>query len=144
MNKVINIVTINTDASYCNHKNNSGYAFWIKCNEFTLKHHGQFKEHPGNSEKAEMMAIGNAIAGLKQQKGYQINTIVINSDCVGAIRKIKKNNDELANKINLIFGELNNPKVVFKHVKGHTKDTAARSWVNRWCDKMANKARKSK
>lgn len=140
----LNCITINTDASYHNELKVGGYAFSIVCNLFRIKKGGRFKANPKNSEEAEIMCIGNAIATLLTQKELpQSNWLVINTDCKNAIRRIQTGSDPLGLQVKKIHGrlvtKLNSRNNQFRHVKAHSGKNDARSRVNEWCDAEAKK-----
>lgn len=151
MTKELTCITINTDASFSGEHQKGGYAFYIVCNDFRIKSGGPFRADPRNSEDAEMMAIGNAIATLLRRVELpKTKLLVINSDCKSGLSKIDKpnkilkvKNRPLPRKIRGLIDELlkriGNPKVDFRHVKAHNGHPDARSWVNDWCDKEAKR-----
>lgn len=155
MIKEISCITINTDASYSGDHKKGGYAFYIVCNEFRIKSGGPFRVEPRNSEEAEMMAIGNAIATLLRRAILpKTKLLVINSDCKNGMTKIQKpnkivnvDNRTLPRKVKELLNQLSNrvgnPKIDFRHVKAHNGFPDARSWVNDWCDKEAKKHMKA-
>lgn len=136
-------LTINTDASFHPIKKTSGYAFYVRSDEFTLKHSGIFKNQtPNNSTEAELMCIGNAIyAMLNNIELGKVDFIIINTDCKPAIHQIMKSRPVLGAKIKAMIEslrwKLGGAKLRIKHVKAHTNKDDARSWVNNWCDENA-------
>lgn len=150
MQRLLNCITINTDASFSFEKQSGGYAFYIVCDLFKIQKGGKFKVVPKNSIDAEMMCMANAIYTLLAQKELpQTKLIVINSDCLTSFPKIKMKSDtESGRKVALLLRALRKrmmyngstlPKFEFRHVKGHTQNKDARSYVNRWCDEEAKK-----
>ena len=141
MEKILNCITINTDASFSYDKQCGGYAFYIICD--------LFKVVPKNSIDAEMMCMANAIYTLLAQKELpQTKLIVINSDCLNSFPKIKRKSDsDAGRKVAILLRDLRRrmahnetlPKFEFRHVKGHSSKQDARSFVNRWCDSEAKK-----
>lgn len=145
MRKVVNCLTINTDASFNGTYKKGGYAFYIVCNEFKIQKSGAFRVDPQNPEEAEIMAIGNAITTLLLRPDLpKAKFLIINSDCMNGMNKIKKaNRGGLPRKVsgmkNKLVSHLGNPKFEFRHVKAHNGHPDARSWVNDWCDREAKK-----
>lgn len=138
-------LTINTDASFHPIKKTSGYAFYIKTDDFTIKSSGGFrKQEPKNIAEAEIMCIGNAVHhALNLAKLPKVDFIIINTDCMAAINAIKKGNDGLGGKVKDMIAALalrcGGAKYKVKHVRAHTNKDDSRSWVNNWCDKHAKK-----
>lgn len=137
-------VTINTDASF---KEGIGaYAFWIKCDHFTLKRSGYFRERVKDPTIAEAQCIANAIAAITDKaENLEFDYVVINTDSKGAISGIKSGSKEIYKFINLLINQLKArvgcKKVSLRHVKAHSGKKDARSWVNDWCDKECKRQR---
>ena len=138
-------VTVNTDASFHPTHKTSGYAFWIKADDFVLRAAGEFSnKKPANSLEAELFCIANALFTLQKiaPKKKPFDHIVINTDCKFAIGQIGKNKGPAAKEINKILDNIigkRNIKVKFKYVAAHTGINDARSVVNEWCDAEAKK-----
>lgn len=137
-------LTINTDASFSPITKKSGYAFYVVCDSFKIKQSGKFKTTIKDSLMAETKCIGNALATtLGREDLPLVEYIVINTDCIPAITKIKTSKEEYCIKIRNILHKLKVKtkckSVNFKHVKAHSNVNDARSWVNEWCDKEAKK-----
>ncbi len=148
MQKKVNCITINTDASFHPEKKVGGYAFYIICDLFKIQKSGRFKKNPKNPEEAEMMCMANALHTLLHQKELPLTKIiVINSDCLNSFHKIGLKKEGIGKMIAKILKEVrqktseNNilPNYDFRHVKAHNGTPDARSWVNNWCDKEAKK-----
>lgn len=145
-NKKNPCITINTDASWDPKEKIGGYAFWIKCDSFTIKTSGQFKTKPTSSIKAELMCIANAVYTLCELPELpHTSLIVINCDCLMAFDRIYLNSScKIGKMIALKLEELKTKtspqgvtKVDLRHVKAHSGILNARSFVNNWCDKAA-------
>jgi len=54
-----------------------------------------------------------------------VTSVLAQSDCKGMLGRIPKH----------LYGV----RVTTRHVKGHTSNPDARSYVNRWCDREAKK-----
>lgn len=137
-------ITINTDASFHPIHKVGGYAFYIVCDLFRIQKGGMFKMQPRTAEEAEIMCIGNAISTLLAQKELpKARWLVINNDCKFGMNKIRRQETELAKKVNtmrqkLIY-QLGSGENSMRHVKAHSGKGDSRSWVNEWCDKEAKK-----
>lgn len=131
-------LTINTDASFCPNEKVGGFAFWIKCNQFTFKGSGIIK-NPENSSDSELKAVCNALYLLKKRYVVEkITTVYINTDSKYVIQWIKKKNDDpVTNLIWEILNTYNPDEVLVRHVKAHSHTKTARHFVNQWCDDMA-------
>lgn len=142
-------VTIITDASYCPDTNVAGYGYWIACERGKQGGGGEMKSLVDGSVEAEMQAIVNAVhiaASLSLVQAQ--DDILIQTDCMAAIdafrgtRKVLKKQEleavyalsRLRCKHGLGIG--------FKHVKGHSNNTDARSITNKLCDKRAKESMK--
>lgn len=139
-------ITINTDASYHIEKKVGGYAFYIVCDLFKIRKGGMFKKSPANSTEAEMMSIANTIATLLAQKELpKVKWLIINTDSIPAITRIKKaarTGNDLDKQVWLLLRKLNSrlsAKSKIRHVKAHSKIDDARSKANDWCDKEAKR-----
>lgn len=154
------LVTINTDASFCQKNKVGGFAFWISCNKGRFKHSGPLKE-VGNSGEAELMSVANALAFmLKMPQTFEnITRLIINTDCKFVItvkserpkggkpqvkaRSIKKMIEGFI--ANLHINSISRNKKAlhkfceYRHVTAHTGANDKRSFVNEWCDTEAKK-----
>lgn len=149
------VVTINTDASFSRKYQVGSYAFWIKCNEFTICKSGMLRKKISRPENAEFRCVINALHTLFTQKTVEkIGLIVVNTDCMNVIHLIN-NDKEAISRYNLgswgrhmvlTYNLLRSKhkhlktKIEFRHVKAHTqKIEDGRTFVNDWCDKEAKK-----
>lgn len=143
------LVTINTDASYID--GFAGFAFWIVCDEFKVLKAGVLRKKVKRPEIAEFKCIINALHILFKNDCKKVTKIIINTDCMNvihccegnltAIKKYKLNVYEFP-ALTLKFKQImkdKNIEIEFRHVKSHTGNTDARSYVNQWCDKEAKK-----
>jgi ribonuclease HI len=144
MKTEVKCITINTDASFHHAVKVGGYAFYIICDNFKIQKAGQFRNNPESPLEAEIMAIGNALQMLLNQNNIpKSNWLIINTDCMNAIRDIKKQRSELAKKVFKIWQKViiktESKRNEFRHVKAHNGTPDARSYVNDWCDREAKK-----
>ena len=143
MNKKVNCITINTDASFHPVKKVGGYAFYIICDLFKIQKSGMYKKNPKTPTESEIMCIGNAVATLLAQKELpECNILIINNDCYSAfvhINKGKTNNSKIVLKLINKAKKITGCKQEFRHVKSHNGTPDARSYVNDWCDREAKK-----
>ena len=141
------LVTINTDASYCQENNIGAYAFWIVCNDFKIKRGGLFKDGCESSAIAEKKAIINALASLGEKQKSHCR-VIVNTDSNSAIGIFTHPNWLSQNRKNptyVLYAQLRKQfedltrffDVEFRHVKAHNGTSDARSYVNDWCDKTA-------
>jgi ribonuclease HI len=138
--------TVITDASFDDKTGKAGWAAWIRVDGVAepIKKYASFKNSVKTSMDAERLA---AINGIYLASRYGATRVLLQSDCLGVIHLI----DGTTRKRSAISewycakekAGILGVTLFGKHVKGHTSVKDARSHVNRWCDKMANKARKS-
>lgn len=146
-NKWVTCITINTDASFRPDYRVGGFAFYIVCDYFKIRKGGIFKsQQPQNAQEAEMMCMANAIHTLLAQKDLpQTQLIVVNSDAITTFQHIKnKSTNPIGKAVAAQLRRIRkymikSVKIEFRHVKAHTKDTAARSKANAWCDQEAKR-----
>jgi ribonuclease HI len=148
--KLVNCITVNTDASFNPQYKIGGYAFYIVCDLFKIQKGGTFKNQPKTAMQAEMMCMANALYTLLVQKELpSTKWIIINSDCLFSFEKIgRKSQDDIGKKVAEMLRKVRlrtshkgviMPKFQFRHVKAHNGTADARSYVNDWCDKEAKK-----
>lgn len=141
------IIDIYTDASFFSSKKIGGYAIWISHGGEILKHSGSLK-HTDNSTEAETMAIANALYIVSCMDFKKIKNIVIITDSLQSIKKIKskakKNSPyKIAYKLLIDIRIKNNIKKPlksnFRHVKAHEGLDSIDKRINKWCDHEAKK-----
>jgi ribonuclease HI len=147
------LCTITTDASFNPHHKVGGYAFWAVSNTFRITKSGVFKKPCRNPTDAEIKCIINALmVVLHGCEG--VTKVIVNTDSMNAIHvlthDIKAQNKFMGgvrphNHYRLSYHKVldtakSKAVIEFRHVKAHTENTDARSWVNDWCDKEAKKA----
>lgn len=142
--KRVNVMTINTDASHDPKTGAGGYAFYIKCDLFKIKKAGKFKDQTPSPLDAELKCIGNALATLLAQKELpEAKYLIINTDCLSAIRVIKnpiiKRGKEVHKYYKDLISKLNSKRNELRHVHAHTNKTDKRSLCNDWCDREARR-----
>ena len=137
--------TVITDASFCQQQCVGGWAAWVAMdNGLKIKQAGPLtRQAPANSIQAELMAVINGI-WLAHTNGATY--ILVQSDCEGALHVLNgRSRSEALNKIWQAamdrYGFFQTLET--RHVKGHTTNGDARSWVNRWCDMEARKYMKA-
>lgn len=159
-----NIITVFADASYKNHV--AGYAIWgrgPKSMSF-LEFSQAIPWLVETSDEAETLALAHAISAALDRfaSDKKDNIIVAESDCLGALAKMRliggipaKSSDRPIGSVSkmpegTVFDFLRrakeklhmyDAKLYLKHVKGHVGGPEARSSVNRWCDRTAKEAR---
>jgi ribonuclease HI len=137
--------TVITDASYNDKNGSAGWAAWIRIDgaKDPIKHYSSFSVPVTSSSDAEKMA---AINGIWIAKKHGANAFLIQTDCMAVVHLVKgvtKKRTPVAQWNSWISeAGLTGFPIIARHVKGHSKAKDARSYVNRWCDKMANNARR--
>lgn len=138
--------TVITDASYCDKTKKAGWAAWIRVDGIAhpIKKYASFKGKIGSSTIAEKKA---AINGIWLAKKYGADAVLLQSDCLAVVHVIDKTTKK-RNVLDEWNRWMENAGVLdvlvnSSHVKGHSTTQDARSYVNRWCDRHSNKARKS-
>lgn len=139
-------VTITTDASFFHDHKMGGYACWIKSDVGLIKLSAAFKVMVETSTDAEFKAIINALHLIKLH-GWKPTEIYINTDSKNVINTIegtgKKLPDYAIRNLHVyksIVKELNDPKMLPRHVKAHLHTRTPRHYCNSWCDAEARKA----
>jgi ribonuclease HI len=138
--------TVITDASFDPRDNSAGWAAWIRVDghDQPIKRYGAFKGRIDTSTDAEKKA---ALNGIAIAKGMGADFVLLQTDCMAVVNCMAghmRKRKTISNWNCMIEASgLRGFKMTARHVKGHTKTKDARSYVNRWCDKMANKARKT-
>jgi hypothetical protein len=142
--------TINTDAShYPAHGGIAAWACWIKSSHYLVKDAGVFPEGVPNSAVAELLAVEQALLLLDKLIDtepflqHQLDNgkvlVFFNTDSLFTVQALngnikRKAYEEIIERVRALASRYEiNPR----HVKGHTKGTVAREWVNNWCDKQA-------
>lgn len=136
--------TVISDASWCPETRAAGYACWVVCNGDRIRDAGPIPFAPETSNDAEIYALRRGVELARQS--FKASALLLQSDCVGALHRFglyggqKKSRytpiSRTAMKDHFLGEEF---KVMCKHVKGHTNNPDARSYVNRWCDKEAGR-----
>lgn len=130
--------TIITDASFCPKTKAAGWAAWITANPpngkvVRLQRSGPFNDDPDSPVHAEVRAAMN---GLWLAYTFGARDLLLQSDCTAVGSMLRRGTYDYPSIASEKWPEA---RVRFRHVKGHTQDPAARSWVNRWCDREARK-----
>lgn len=142
--------TINTDAShYAAHGGIAAWACWIKSSHYLVKNAGVFPEGVPNSAVAELLAVEQALLLLDQlistepflqhQRDNGKILVFFNTDSLFTVQALNGTikRKVYADAINRVRGLAERYEINPRHVKGHTRGTVAREWVNNWCDKQA-------
>ena len=132
------LCTIVTDASFCPQTKFGGWAAWIVCDQQRQRYCAAFKDPCLSGFEAERNGAINGLYLAKRHfpDAYRYHFVV---DCRGVIDVITQKKGDWWPKLKVIADPI---PISVKHVKAHTRDTAARSWVNRWCDTYAKQAMK--
>lgn len=145
MNRTVNCITVNTDASFHPNYKTAGYAFYIICDFFKIQKGGNFKRKITSAKMAETFCIGNALATLLAQKELPSTMlIIVNCDCKFAMHEIQNRTSQSGTLVASYAKKLKKrmPRgcvVDYRYVKAHNGSPDSRSWVNEWCDTEAKK-----
>lgn len=129
--------TVITDASFDHRTRTGGWAAWIRIDGVPgpVRRSGILRELAADSSEAEMRASAIGIFIAAQ---FGATQILVQTDCMTVVHAIKgKGSRVKAWHEMLAVLPYENLKLQARHVKGHTANPAARSWVNRWCDENA-------
>ncbi len=136
------IITIFTDASYCDRYKIGTYAIWAKYQGYTLRYSGVFKNRLSCNNYAEAAALANGVhLSIKHFDPPGRTKIIAQTDSIIAIealsgRALKAGKyADAYNRINeaVIARSL---RIEYRHVKGHRGRSDRRSAVNTWCHKQ--------
>lgn len=119
--------TVIADASFCPDTRAGGWACWVSHQGPAVKKAGRFHRLPKNSTEAEAWALLN---GIWYAARLGATHILGQSDCKMAMVSIERRKSYKG----IPFEEL-----VLRHVKGHSRRTEPRFYVNNWCDREARK-----
>lgn len=127
-------ITVFADASYCPDTGASGYGWWIKFGSPAETLRGSSGGSTTSSHHAEVEALRAALRSVSalDPQHLQDKTLVVQSDCTGALFEIQAELHSLAQKLRL-------RKAYTKHVKGHHGYADARASVNTYCDNAAKR-----
>lgn len=141
--------TINTDASLYRDNNVAAWACWIRSEHYLIKDAGLFPddEHIPNSSIAELLAVEQALILLDKliatEPFLQDQTILLyfNTDSKFTVQALgghirKSTHRDMIERVRALTKRY---VIVPRHVKGHTKGSVPREWVNNWCDQQARK-----
>ena len=135
--------TVITDASHCSETFAGGWAAYIRidnCRD-AVCHHAAFKKPLRTSAEAELLA---AVNGLWVAQSLGAERMLLQTDCLAVVNLVNGHARrgtllQTLSKACKVTG-LDLSLVSGRHVRGHTKVKDARSYVNRWCDRMAKEA----
>lgn len=141
------MITLFTDAGFCQTIMRGTWASWAKYEGVAHLNSGFIRADCRNSNDAEMYAICNGFCSTLAHFKPPSNTLVlIQSDCTGAIAIYERfrfmhrnvvNTDESVPPSVMSFMERANHYNVrfeFRHVKGHRGHATRRNSVNSTCD----------
>lgn len=120
-------ITVFTDASWCPETKAYGCAIWGKAGKAgSAVTHSWGGHGAPSAEAAEFAALEGAVWWVQNETNHINKVIVIQSDCINALRKL--NIDDLKYRSKF---------VKLKHVKAHTSGRTRRTKVNDICDQLA-------
>jgi ribonuclease HI len=137
------LITLFTDASYCNRTQVGAYAVWAKTDGRTVRHSGVLKELVPSSALAETMALVNGIyVTIAAMRPPAASKIIAQTDCLGAIQALSgmlrraHAVRQFAATVNAYQQKIaaSGVTVEFRHVSGHRGTVTPRNAVNTWCD----------
>ena len=129
--------TIISDASYCHRSKAAGYGTWISADGIDrIRKAGIIAGSPANSTEAELKAV---MIGMWYAYRVGVRVMLIQTDCLAVVEVVNRSTTpgQAALRRTLkdaIEAHMPGVEISAKHVKGHTTNEDARSWVNRWCD----------
>lgn len=140
-------VTIIADASFCPDTNAAGYGYWIACDRGKTGGGDEMKGRVPSSMVAEMQAVVNALyVAARLSLVQQGDSVLIQTDCLAAIdtfegrREFLNGNEiEVLKAMSHVRSKLE-LTILFRHVKGHTRNREARFVTNNLCDERAKTA----
>lgn len=139
-------ITINSDASYFQSKQEGGFGIWIKSDAFTIKVSGKFKGKILDANEAELKALINGFHLLENKNLYD-KTVVINCDNM-TVRNIVNHRripKRFISEGTMLIELCKKYKTVYaKRIKGHRSDYNSRQYVNNWCDRASRQHLKTK
>lgn len=132
--------TLNTDAGVKEGK--AAIAYWIRSNQIWVTGSQALKQADLCSNRAELSAIIIRLSKITENEYLRTaDIIVVNSDSKTALGWMKDGSypDFYKSYVDNIYKVIPKNKIRFKWVKGHSKNTKSRNWVNNWCDKQVRK-----
>lgn len=130
--------TVITDASYCHRSKAAGWGAWISADHTLdkVRKAGVIKGSPSNSTEAELLAC---MIGIWYAARLGVTEILVQTDCLAVVEVINGVRHAGQSGLRKTYHEgrarhFPTVHIIARHVKGHTTNEDARSWVNRWCD----------
>jgi ribonuclease HI len=137
------LITLFTDASYCDRSRVGAYAAWAKADGRTVRHSGVLKQPVPSSSLAETMALVNGIhLAIAAMRPPSSSKIIAQTDCLTAIQALTgmlKRAQAIRDYAAVIAAYRDKVAaagvvVEFRHVRGHKGTVTPRNAVNTWCD----------
>lgn len=130
-------ITVFSDASFCPRTKAAGYGGWVKGGyPPQVLRVGGVITNCRNPEEAEISAIVQTLTHAEKTSDPEFSLdwegkiLVIQTDCQGAIKKLKPEMKKVLKHLRLKF-------IKWKWVKAHSGYGDPRSAVNEYCDKQA-------
>lgn len=138
------LVTIITDASFCQQTRAGGYGVWVASARGKQEFGGALRGTTDSGEteaKAVCNGVWHAMNSGILHKG---DVLLIQTDCMGALQLLQRQRQPRASEKDVImwFTKIvkdNDLKIRFRHVKGHTHKKDSRSKAQAKCDALAFK-----
>ncbi|HUB45479.1 MAG TPA: RNase H family protein [Acetobacteraceae bacterium] len=137
------LITLFTDASYCDRLRIGAYAAWAKADGRTVRHSGVLRQAVTSSSLAETMALVNGIfVALAAMRPPVASKIIAQTDCLTAIHALtgmlrKATTIKQYETVVTAYRDkiaATGINVEFRHVSGHKGTVTPRNAVNTWCD----------
>ena len=124
-----------TDAGFCPRLRIGTYAAWVRVDGIphAVRLSGVVEGPLRDNNEAELFA---ALCGIWAGWRRGAGRLLVQSDSLAVVAAVQGKHPRYTP---LLLSELakyglQGVSLQAKHVKGHSTDPAARSWVNRWCD----------
>lgn len=125
-----------TDAGFCPRLRIGSYAAWVRVDGVSrpIRMSGVLRSITTSSNEAELYA---ALCGVWAAHRHGATRVLVQTDSFAVVQAVRRQH-RLYTDVLYAGLEAHCPGVTLtaKHVKGHTDDPSARSWVNRWCDEQ--------
>lgn len=140
---MIENITIFTDASFCHETNAAAGACWSRSDNFKFNSvYPLVNVESSNEAEFEAALVGIQLTINSPEISELIKAdkcrVILVTDCDSVAREIMGSPLTHPRAIQAVR-MMNAAGVLYKvnHVKAHTSNKNARSWVNRWCDTNA-------
>jgi ribonuclease HI len=141
------LVTVMSDASYCDKTKASGWGVWIKSERGLYQNGGNFKKDPSNNYEAEAMALATAVhLAFAYNLAMFGDKLILQTDCMMVVHAVEGSRRKparglLKEAVDFIKEtiEKNGCILDIRHVRAHCPTAGKRNYINDLCDKLAKK-----